>query len=156
MRFGALERLGADYDSITKYNPTIVYAHGSGYGPEGPDANNGSMDILGQARGGMMAADAADGVPRGNVVALADHVGAITMAFGIMSALYHRQRTGEGQKVDSSLLGAQTVHPVLPDHQRRCSTATPSRPPVAPIAPRRTTPPGTPTKAATAAGSASA
>lgn len=107
MRFAALERLGADYDSIVKYNPSIVYAHGSGYGPEGPDANNGSMDILGQARGGIMAANAVDGVPRGNAVAIADHVGAITMAFGIMSALYHRQRTGEGQKVDSSLLGAQ-------------------------------------------------
>src|SRR5688572_21890204 len=81
MRFKALERLGADYDTLSKYNPNMIYAHGSGYGPKGPDADNGSMDILGQARGGMMMANAVDGVPRGNAVAVADHVGAITMAF---------------------------------------------------------------------------
>ena len=108
MRLKALRRLGADYETLVKLNPRLVYARASGNGPRGPHADHGSMDILGQARGGIMMSQAGpDGRPRGANGGIADHVGAITMAFGIMAALLHRERSGEGQEVDSSLLGGQ-------------------------------------------------
>jgi crotonobetainyl-CoA:carnitine CoA-transferase CaiB-like acyl-CoA transferase len=66
------------------------------------------MDILGQARGGLMSVTGgASGPPRSAGAAIADHTGALTMAFGLATALFHRDRTGEGQEVDASLLGGQ-------------------------------------------------
>jgi len=66
------------------------------------------MDILGQARGGIMSMTGEpDRGPKPAGVAVADHVGAMSMAFGLMVALFHRERTGEGQEVDASLLGGQ-------------------------------------------------
>jgi crotonobetainyl-CoA:carnitine CoA-transferase CaiB-like acyl-CoA transferase len=108
LRLKALERIGADYATLAKLNPQLIYAHGSGNGPYGPDADQPSMDLNGQARGGIMWADSdSEGVPRASAAGVADHVGAIMLAFGIMSALYHRERTGEGQQLFSSLLGSQ-------------------------------------------------
>ncbi len=108
LRPRSLQRLGADYEALVKHNPQIIYAHASGNGPKGPDADHGAMDLLGQARGGIMIASAdADGTPRSFPSGVADQIGAITLAFGIMSALFHRQRTGEGQQVFASLLGSQ-------------------------------------------------
>ncbi len=104
----ALARLGCDYKTLSEINPRIIYGRGSGYGPEGPDADQASMDLLGQARGGLMSQTGdPDSGPKGAGVAIADHVGAITMAFGLVVALRHRERTGEGQEVDASLLGGQ-------------------------------------------------
>ncbi len=103
-----LQRLGCDYESLRKANPRIIYAIASGYGPKGPDADTGSMDIMAQARGGLMSVTGPpDDFPLPAGVPLADHVGAISMAFGIMVALFNRERTGEGQQVDASLLGGQ-------------------------------------------------
>ena len=66
------------------------------------------MDILGQARGGIMSMTGEpDRGPKPAGVAVGDHVGAMSMAFGLMVALFHRERTGEGQEVDASLLGGQ-------------------------------------------------
>ena len=108
LRLRSLRRLGADYETLVKHSPRLIYAHASGYGPQGPDADLPSMDLLGQARGGIMAASAdADGTPRGLPSGVADQVGAISLAFGVMAALYHRERTGEGQEVFASLLGSQ-------------------------------------------------
>jgi len=108
VREKALHRLGADYETLREINPSIVYAHATGYGPKGPDKDLGSMDILGQARGGLMAVT---GEPGGSPVKvgapIADHIGAICLGFGIMAALFHRQRTGEGQRIDGSLLAGQ-------------------------------------------------
>jgi crotonobetainyl-CoA:carnitine CoA-transferase CaiB-like acyl-CoA transferase len=108
MRSPALKRLGADYESIRAQNPAIVYARGSGYGPYGPDRDAPSMDILGQARGGVMSVTGEPDDPPLPVGApQADQVGAMMLAFGTMVALYHQKVTGEGQEVDSSLLGGQ-------------------------------------------------
>ena len=108
MRRTALVRIGADFDSISRANPQIIYAIASGYGPQGPDSDVGSMDIMAQARGGLMSVTGGpDDFPLPAGVPLADHVGAMSMAFGIMVALYHRQRTGEAQQVDASLLAGQ-------------------------------------------------
>jgi crotonobetainyl-CoA:carnitine CoA-transferase CaiB-like acyl-CoA transferase len=108
MRLRALKKLGADYESLSHINPQIIYGRASGYGPNGPDAHVGSMDIMAQARGGIMSVTGdPDGWPKPVGVPFADHVGAITMAFGLMVALFHRERTGEGQQVDASLLAGQ-------------------------------------------------
>ncbi len=106
-RPGVCERLGLGYVDLSKVSPRIIYARASGYGPEGPDARQGSFDILGQARGGLVSVTGdPDGYPMPAGVPLADQTGGILAAFGIMTALLHRERTGEGQQVDVSLLGS--------------------------------------------------
>jgi crotonobetainyl-CoA:carnitine CoA-transferase CaiB-like acyl-CoA transferase len=108
LRRPALARLGCDYETLSKINPRLIYARASGYGPKGPDADRAAMDILGQARGGIMSVTGdPDGPPKPVGAAVGDHVGAMSLAFGIMVALYHRERTGEGQALDSSLLSGQ-------------------------------------------------
>ncbi|HZU77971.1 MAG TPA: CoA transferase, partial [Dehalococcoidia bacterium] len=107
-RYRALKKLGVDYDTLKQINPRIVYGHASGYGPKGPDADLGSMDIMAQARGGlMMVTGDPDGPPMRAGVPLGDHTGSILLAFGLVTALLHRERTGEGQRVDGSLLAGQ-------------------------------------------------
>jgi crotonobetainyl-CoA:carnitine CoA-transferase CaiB-like acyl-CoA transferase len=108
MRRPALARLQADYETLSRINPGLVYGRASAYGPNGPDADLGGMDILGQARGGIMSMTGEpDRGPKPAGVAIGDHVGAMSLAFGLMVALFHRERTGEGQEVDASLLGGQ-------------------------------------------------
>jgi crotonobetainyl-CoA:carnitine CoA-transferase CaiB-like acyl-CoA transferase len=108
VRYKALERLGADYESLCRIKPDLIYAHATGYGPKGPDSDLGSMDILGQARGGLMAITGEpDGPPMNAGAPIADHVGALCLGFGIMAALLHRERTGDGQRIDGSLLAGQ-------------------------------------------------
>ena len=108
MRLRALKKLGADYETLATINHRLIYGRASGYGPNGPDAHVGSMDIMAQARGGIMSVTGdPGGWPKPVGVPFADHVGALTMGFGLMVALFHRERTGEGQQVDASLLAGQ-------------------------------------------------
>jgi len=108
VRYKALQRLCADYETLSAINPSLVYAHATGYGPEGPDADLGSMDMLGVARGGLMSVTGEPDMPPMRIGApIGDHVGAICLGFGIMAALFHRQRTGEGQRLEGSLLAGQ-------------------------------------------------
>jgi crotonobetainyl-CoA:carnitine CoA-transferase CaiB-like acyl-CoA transferase len=87
-------------------NPRIIYARASGWGRDGPEAEEGSFDLLGQARGGLMSINGGpDGPPRNVGAPVADQVGGIMAVLGIMAALWHRERTGRGQQVDTSLLG---------------------------------------------------
>jgi crotonobetainyl-CoA:carnitine CoA-transferase CaiB-like acyl-CoA transferase len=108
-RPGAAARMGLGYDDVSAWNPKIVYAAGSGFGLEGPDAERPCMDYLGIARSGIMnAAGAPDDPPLAVQGAIADQMGGTMLAFGIMTALLHRERTGEGQMVDASLLGSMS------------------------------------------------
>ena len=108
LRGGAVERLGLDYQVVSKVNPRIIYAHASAWGGEGPDVNLGSYDILAQARGGlMMMSGEPGGPPLPAPVPIADQVGAMVAAYGIVVALLHRERTGQGQELNVSLLGSQ-------------------------------------------------
>jgi CoA:oxalate CoA-transferase len=108
LRGGAVERLGLDYQVVSKVNPKIIYAHASAWGGEGPDVNLGSYDILAQARGGlMMMSGEPEGPPLPAPVPVADQVGAIVAAYAIVVALFHRERTGQGQELNVSLLGSQ-------------------------------------------------
>lgn len=98
--------LGMDYDTLRKRNPRIIYGAGSGYGPRGPLANKGALDLLAQARGGLMLATGEPGSPPlMGIDGLADDIGAFSLASGLVAALYARDRWGIGQKVESSLLG---------------------------------------------------
>lgn len=107
LRFGVAERLGADYDSLASRNPRLVYAHASGYGPNGPDAEKTSLDPLGLARSGMMLALTPDGLePQWPTGAIADQIGAILLSYAVLAGLVHVQVTGRGQKVSTSLLGS--------------------------------------------------
>ncbi len=105
---GTIERLGLDYDSVRERNASIIYASATGFGPLGPRAHLPAMDMVAQGVGGLMMANVGgtdeDPVPVGPTVA--DQTGAFLLANGILLALFHRQRTGKGQKVDVSLLGA--------------------------------------------------
>jgi len=108
LRGGVMDRLGLDYGTVSGVNPRIIYAHASAYGQEGPDVNLGSFDVLAQARGGIMSVNGEpDDPPLPVPVPQADQVGAIMAAYGIMVALFHRERSGEGQELNVSLLGTQ-------------------------------------------------
>ena len=105
-RPGVLDRLGLGYDDVRKINPRIVYAQGSSWGPRGPWVTRPSRDTLAQAASGVMAKT---GMPADPPLAagmfVADHSGALSLASGVLAALFARERTGKGQKVDASIYG---------------------------------------------------
>lgn len=100
-----LQALGLDYASVEKTKGDIVYARVSGFGPVGPDADKPPIDELAAARTGMMPIVQQPGKPPVYTGAGAMH-STVLLAFGIMTALVHRQNTGEGQQVDTSLFAA--------------------------------------------------
>jgi formyl-CoA transferase len=108
---GVVARLGIDYDAVRAIKPDIVYCSISGFGQDGPSANRAAYDIILQGMSGMMSitgqSDAAGGMPTKMGVPIADQTAGMFAAFAIVSALLHRERTGEGQFIDNSMLGAQ-------------------------------------------------
>jgi crotonobetainyl-CoA:carnitine CoA-transferase CaiB-like acyl-CoA transferase len=101
-------RLQIDLEHIKARNPKIIYARGHAYGSRGPDAERGGYDATAfWTRGGvaatLMAPDG--GEPPFQRAAFGDGIGGMTLAGGIAAALFHRERTGEAQVVDVSLLG---------------------------------------------------
>jgi crotonobetainyl-CoA:carnitine CoA-transferase CaiB-like acyl-CoA transferase len=106
-RPGVMERLGLGYQDLRAVNPAIIYASASAFGSRGRWGRKPGNDILAQAAGGLMSVTGQEGGPPTPVgVAIADHIGGLTLALGILAALFHRQRTGQGQKVETSLLGS--------------------------------------------------
>ncbi len=100
-------RLGLEYEVLKKYNPRLIYAQVSGFGPEGPEKDFGAFDSLGQARSGLMVDSAEPGMPpQPGAGAIADQSGAIMLAYGVITALLARERHGVGQKVETSMLAA--------------------------------------------------
>jgi len=101
-------KLHVDVEDIRAHNPDIIYVRGTGQGERGPDADKGSYDSLafwnraGVAMGQKQADE--DHVPPPPAPAFGDSIGAMTIAGGIMGALFHRERTGEATTVDVSLL----------------------------------------------------
>ena len=106
-RPGAAERNGFGYEELRKINPKLVYASISAYGLEGPDANLPGTDAVGQALSGVTEAFSIPGKPmRTGVASVADETTAILTFGGILAALIHARETGQGQKVDTSLVGS--------------------------------------------------
>ncbi len=102
---GVTERLGIDYETVRKINPTIIYASGSGFGQYGPLKTRPCYDVVAQAMGGMAELTGfPDSIPTKVGPSIADHVAGIYLAVGVLTALVHRERTGEGQQVDVAML----------------------------------------------------
>ncbi|HVA67914.1 MAG TPA: CoA transferase [Candidatus Binataceae bacterium] len=105
-RPGVLDRLGLGFDDLLKDNPKIVYAQASSWGPKGPWMMRPSRDTLAQAASGLMAKTGMPGdPPLAAGIAVADHSGALSLAAGVLGALFARERTGKGQRVDASIYG---------------------------------------------------
>jgi len=106
-RFGVAARLGLDYATLRPYNPRLIYASATGYGPEGPERADPSFDQLGLARSGIMQAVGEPDMPPLQIAGgIADQMGAIMLAYGVLAALLARERFGVGQEVDASHLGS--------------------------------------------------
>ncbi len=104
-RVGVAERLHLDYQTLKKYNPELIYASVSGYGAKGPDATKASLDSTIQARSGLMFAIGEEGMPPlSGSVGIADQLGGILLAQGVILALLVRERYGFGQEIDISSL----------------------------------------------------
>jgi CoA:oxalate CoA-transferase len=109
-RPGTTERLGLDYETLKKVNPKIIYASTSGFGHTGPDSKRPAYDMLVQAMGGMISITGWPDKPPTRVgMSIGDIGAALFTAIGINAALYHREVTGEGQKVDVALLDCQVA-----------------------------------------------
>ena len=107
-RTSALTRMGLDFATLHARYPKLIHASVNGFGPLGPDADKAMLDGAAQARGGVIALT---GLPDGPAIppgaAIADTAGAMQFALAVMTALFARERTGQGQQVRSSSLGAQ-------------------------------------------------
>ena len=106
-RPGVMEKLGLGYEDVKEINPSIIYASASGYGEDSPYRSLPGQDLLIQAISGLIAATGRAGempVPPG--AAVVDQHGAALLAMGMLAALLHRQRTGEGQKIEIAMVRA--------------------------------------------------
>jgi len=109
-RPGVAARLGLDYETLRQINPSLVYVSISGYGEDGPYRDRPGQDMLLQAMTGSMLSGGRDGEPpRAAGLFLADAVTASTAFEGVLAALLHRERTGEGQLVTVNMLDALTT-----------------------------------------------
>jgi crotonobetainyl-CoA:carnitine CoA-transferase CaiB-like acyl-CoA transferase len=111
-RAGVMERMGLGYDDCRQLNPRIIYAVGTGFGETGPYSHKGGQDVLAQAMSGAMARRSDDAHPLSIYsTTFADYSAGMHLVQGILLALLHRNRTGEGQKVSvalyNSMLAAQ-------------------------------------------------
>ena len=106
-RPGVAESLKIDYPTLSAINPKIIYCENTAFGRHGPLAKRGGYDIVVQALTGLMAGEAKlDGeVPTYMYPAVADYATGIQMSNSICAALYHRERTGKGQRIDCTLMG---------------------------------------------------
>lgn len=101
-RPGSAEKLGLDYESVRRSNPRIIYGENTAYGLEGPLAHLAGMDVAVQARTGL-AHFSADG-PEPFLNPMIDYATAMLMAWGVSTALYHREKTGVGQRLNVALM----------------------------------------------------
>ncbi len=106
-RRGVMTRLGLGYEALKAINPALIYCSISGYGQVGPLADKGGFDLILQAFSGLISATGEPGqAPVKPGVSIADINAGILAGFGILAAYIHRLKTGEGQRVDTSLLQA--------------------------------------------------
>ena len=107
-RPGTMEKLGLSYNEVTELNHEIIYCSISGFGQDGPYRLLPGMDQVLQGMGGLMSITGEpEGPPTKVGVAVADIAGGMFAAYAIMIALYHKEKTGKGQKIDISLLDCQ-------------------------------------------------
>lgn len=103
-RAGVMERLGLGYEALRELSPRIIWASGTGFGTSGPYAHKGGQDAIAQAYSGVMWRRVADDDPVTLYpTTLCDYTTGMHLLQGILLALLHRDRTGEGQKVEVSM-----------------------------------------------------
>jgi crotonobetainyl-CoA:carnitine CoA-transferase CaiB-like acyl-CoA transferase len=106
-RPGVADRLGLGYEALSQVNPRLIYCAVSGFGGTGPYASRGGYDLIAQGMSGVISVTGdEDGAPAKSGVPLSDLAAGLFSAYGILCALEYRDRTGQGQLVDTSLLEA--------------------------------------------------
>lgn len=111
-RPGVLDRLGLGYDDLKAINPGLIYASISGFGRTGPYASRGGFDLVAQGMSGLMSitGERPDGPPVKVGAPVCDITAGLLLALGICAAYSHRLKTGEGQRLDTSLMEAGITH----------------------------------------------
>ena len=105
---GSMDKLGLGYEALRQRNPRLIYAATSGFGQTGPDRLRPALDIVVQGMGGVMSITGHPGGPPARPgLSLGDIAGGMFTAIGVLSALHERERSGEGQMVDISMLDCQ-------------------------------------------------
>jgi crotonobetainyl-CoA:carnitine CoA-transferase CaiB-like acyl-CoA transferase len=101
-------KLDIDYETLSALNPRLIYCDNTAYGRKGPQAHRPGYDIIVQGMSGVMATEAKtlDGIPQVATIPIADYSTGIMMAWAVCAALYHREKTGRGQKIETTLLGS--------------------------------------------------
>ncbi|MDF2502210.1 MAG: yfdE 2 [Anaerosporomusa subterranea] len=109
-RPGTMEKFGLGYEELKQINPKIIYATCSGFGQTGPYVHKPAYDIIVQAMGGIMSVTGPEGGEPTRVGAsVGDIIAGLFTTIGVLMALYHRERTGEGQLVDVGMLDCQVA-----------------------------------------------
>ncbi len=109
-RKGVAERLRVDYNTLVRYNPKIIFAHSSSWGPQGPESGDQAMDFAAIARSGMAyQVGNPDDPPTIFISGFADTTAGFILSQGILAALVLRERKGIGQKIETSLLGSMVA-----------------------------------------------
>ncbi len=113
-KVGGLKKYGLDYEGLSAVNPGIIYCSITGFGQTGPYKDRPGYDFLVQGLGGMMSVtgerdDMPGGGPQKTGIATADVFTGLYGVIGILAALHHREKTGEGQHIDMSLLDTQVA-----------------------------------------------
>ncbi len=107
-RSGVMERFGLGYEDWHQHHPGLIYCAISGYGRTGPYKDRAGYDVMVSAMGGLMSITGTpEGAPVKTGVALTDVIAGLNAFSAILAALYHRERTGQGQRIDVSLLSAE-------------------------------------------------
>jgi crotonobetainyl-CoA:carnitine CoA-transferase CaiB-like acyl-CoA transferase len=127
-RPGTLDRLGVGYEAVRQVRPDIIFASVSAFGQDGPYAHLPANDPIVQALSGLMAMTGeADGPPARIGNPYPDFGGAMLLGFGVVLALLHRMRTGQGQRISSSLLDGAVFSSIPRDGETLITGAAPPR-----------------------------
>ena len=106
------KNLGIDYETLSETNPKLIYCDNTAFGRQGPHGYRPGYDLIIQAMSGLLAADnkVVDGVPQQvTATAVADYTTGVAIAWGVSAALFSRERTGKGQKIDTTLLSTSLL-----------------------------------------------
>src|SRR5256885_5070355 len=127
-RPGAAGRLGVDYETLKRLNPRLIYCSVSGFGGTGPYASRGGYDLIAQGMSGIISVTGEeDGAPAKAGIPVSDLAAGLFGAYGVLCALEHRETTGEGQFVDTSLLEAAMALTVWESTEHWTTGRTPKR-----------------------------
>jgi len=104
-RPGVMDRLGLGYETLKKENPRLIYCASCGWGQTGPYVERPGQDLLAQAVGGVLNLQGLEGDPPSPIgIGVADLTASLHIVIGVLMALYERNRTGQGQRIDICLL----------------------------------------------------